>query len=534
MKSTIYLILFQIFLFFTSTTFAQEITPPLFGQDIVIQDQPGYNQRSVSVCSAFNGWLYSAYIMDSLNVSNFKVFRSQDHGVTWEPFYTPQWWIWDPSKTLNRVDLATCGSNLNDLKLLVGFSYDIFGTSYMGGLMRLNGVTAEMENDCLIYDDQEDIKDIDLCSDGNYTASGSIPGAVAFLYSQGNEVRIRISRDGGLTFNELHTIATCTYPGKPDKVSLAYGYSPLWDSGKFYAVWEAKNYLLFPNGHIYYSRSEGDLTTGFIPPVCLDSLNAYSSYQGSNPVICCQYGFLDNDNQNLTTIVLFEVPNFLNGGKDIMAFYNKEATTSTEFIPFSFTNPEHINQMPATAFNPYDSTFILTWYDKTLGTLPYITKEMNMSNPNSWNFVSDGYNDTQDLNEPHPQLCINPIQQSGACVWIRESNNEIGQAMYDFLYGINTNIYDKYTDSIASTSIAAPNPCNASTIIIFNMSDRGKAEIAIYSLQGKLISNNPEIEYHNGDNRITIQTLNFQAGTYIYTINTGTEIIRGKLCVYHN
>ena len=33
---------------------------PLFGKDIVINDQPDQDQHKVALCYAFNGWLYAA------------------------------------------------------------------------------------------------------------------------------------------------------------------------------------------------------------------------------------------------------------------------------------------------------------------------------------------------------------------------------------------------------------------------------------------------------------------------------------------
>jgi len=42
---------------------------PIFGKDIVINDQPGQNQQNLSVCSAFNGWLYAVYFYVEINQS---------------------------------------------------------------------------------------------------------------------------------------------------------------------------------------------------------------------------------------------------------------------------------------------------------------------------------------------------------------------------------------------------------------------------------------------------------------------------------
>jgi hypothetical protein len=33
---------------------------PVFGKDVVIHDNPGFNETATAVCSAFNGWLYAA------------------------------------------------------------------------------------------------------------------------------------------------------------------------------------------------------------------------------------------------------------------------------------------------------------------------------------------------------------------------------------------------------------------------------------------------------------------------------------------
>lgn len=57
---------------------------PLFGKDIVINDQPAQNQQGVTICSAFGGWLYPAYSHNNPdNMTSVTIMRSTDNGITW-------------------------------------------------------------------------------------------------------------------------------------------------------------------------------------------------------------------------------------------------------------------------------------------------------------------------------------------------------------------------------------------------------------------------------------------------------------------
>jgi len=57
---------------------------PLFGKDIVINDEPDQNRQVVRICSALNGWLFAVYSYnDSDNQAALTILKSTDAGINW-------------------------------------------------------------------------------------------------------------------------------------------------------------------------------------------------------------------------------------------------------------------------------------------------------------------------------------------------------------------------------------------------------------------------------------------------------------------
>src|SRR5512138_2622294 len=58
---------------------------PLFGKDIIIDNQPTQNQRNTAICSAFNGWLFafSAPYDSTDHTTHFYLLKSVDSGISW-------------------------------------------------------------------------------------------------------------------------------------------------------------------------------------------------------------------------------------------------------------------------------------------------------------------------------------------------------------------------------------------------------------------------------------------------------------------
>jgi hypothetical protein len=184
MKTTLSLLIFLLCLFSQHGLYAQPgslggpVVPyqlnrsPLFGQDIVISDQPLQNQRMAAICSAFNGWLYACftYFNTIYNSEGFQIFKSTDSGKSWtkinDVYGLPV------NQEFLSLDMVTIGDSLSNLKLFVGFVYALGSTSPGEGLVdRFNGITGDWEDGIL---QPHFCYSIALATDCTYPVSPSI------------------------------------------------------------------------------------------------------------------------------------------------------------------------------------------------------------------------------------------------------------------------------------------------------------------------------------------------------------------------
>jgi hypothetical protein len=455
---------------------------PAFGKDIIINYYPGQDQRNVTLCSAFNGWLYAAYSY-YYPVGQFmavNIYQSTDNGITWNSM---NWEVLPPTfGPPITVSIAAGGNTLSTLKLFVAWTITdttIYTYPGFGEIDRFNGVTGEWETMLTHFDN---CWDISLATDGLYPATNSNPFSVGVLYSvfhvpglYKDSVIFYSSGDGGMTFGNRQVLATTSkrFP----KVSLAYGRSHSDSTGRYFATWEEDQTYKSGIGDIYTSHSNPDFNSAFTNPVWVNSLDSSAINKSRRPVIACQSSGLDNDSSNLTELIMFEKqlsPNTY----DTRGFYNLKSTTSNQFDEFSITSLPNNKIQPDIAFNPFDSTFMLTYYDSVAHGLPFLINDVNLANPGAWNVQTQEYNDSPDIAAPFPIVALNPGEQAGATVWAKEGSGGNGVAMFDAPYSTYTEI--KNTKNENNTIIIYPNPardkckvqcakCNIKNIEIFNL-----------------------------------------------------------------
>jgi len=106
---------------------------PLFGKDIVIDNQPTLDQRQVAVCSAFNGWLYEVYSYNNIDVlASVRIMRSKDNGITW--FKLVDAYLGNSNCIFTKLDIIAPGTDTTNLKIFLG-SVWLDTISTVGGLM---------------------------------------------------------------------------------------------------------------------------------------------------------------------------------------------------------------------------------------------------------------------------------------------------------------------------------------------------------------------------------------------------------------
>jgi len=316
-----------------------------------------------------------------------------------------------------------------------------------------------------------------------------------------------------------------------EKVSLSFGRSITKDEGRYFAAWEKKEDANNSTGSIYSSHSEPDISSPFTTPVCLDSIESADIGKCNNPKISSQYGDLDNDSANLTSVVLYEKYNNVTNRYDLKGYYNLQPTTSNYFKPISFSDPSHYNRQSSIAFNPFDSIFMVTYFDSTGHKLPFLTNDFNLENPNQWDLVSSGYNDYPVTIAPYPRVIINEEEESGTVVWIADGTGEKGVAMFDAVYSTYTNFQDDTQKDGISIYRIYPNPCSSHANISFSLQNHQHITLTLYSLLGSYILTLVDNIFPPGNNNLLVYLKDLPTGTYLFTIRSETTFSIGKLCI---
>jgi len=504
---------------------------PLFGKDIVLNPRPDENQHTVRVCSAYNGWLYAIYSYDSLGYLWHTVIKSEDNGINWSLLLNEM--FPDQNCFFQSLDIMVLGNTITNLKLYfasVITNNNLLGYG-VGWVVRYNAITGVWEKTLF---ETDHIRDISFTSDFLFPADFADPYSIGVTismkgYSDDEYLYYYSSANGGESLVINDTLGISDKPFLD--LSLAYGRSPSWSSGRYYAVWEQADNVNSPTGHIYTAHTEPNFNSPFTKPVCIDSLDPSAINLCRNPVIACQYNDTDNDSANLTTVILYEQYDPLNDRFDVKGVYNLQSTLTSYFKPISFTNPAHENIQPDIAFNPYTSKFMATWYDATDHKLPFVTNNLNFQQPNDWTIVSAGYNDAPDLEDPNPKVRLNFNEQKGINVWRSEGAGGNGVALFDAEYSTWTSVSEINQGEGERLLGAYPNPCNQYLNIVFELEKTEKVTIRLYNLTGQGLELLCEQAYPSGKNIFRTATADLSPGTYIYSFKAGEFSGYGKFCI---
>jgi len=493
---------------------------PMFANDIVIHDSSAQNQRQVKICSAFNGWLYAVYTHHytkyQCNCPGITILKSIDNGITWN--------IIDdiPTSpgfdTISSMDIAVGGDSISNLKVflscvIVSGSIGIPGEgditrfdgdgNYLGGITFPTGITG-----------------IALSTDFIYPATSSNPFSIGVLYAHystfpilADSLVLLSSSNGGRIFDNYTTIASGT--SHIYDVSLTYGRSLSFSSGRYFAVWTQTGSFSNFTGHIFTAHSNPDFNSPFTNPVCLDSLDSSGINKMKKPVIACQFSGADNDSANLSEVILAEKQLSLNN-YDTRGFYNLQATTSNHFNEFTLSSSSNNKTEPDISYNPYSSTFMLTYYDSTLQSLPFLTNNVNLTNPETWNIITNAYNDSPNLSAPYPQVAINLGNQQGADIWVKEGTGGNGIALFDAPTHYFTGISGNNTTNQQAFQLY-PNPCNSILNISFELNRSELVKINLCNQLGETVGIITDNSYSEGRNLIKYDVSKLSTGCYLLT-----------------
>jgi hypothetical protein len=506
---------------------------PLFGYDVLINDQLSQNQRMLDVCSAFNGWLYAIYSHSESDGPWVAILKSINNGKTWSI-------IWDENSgsfgdSFTRLNLISTGNDTSNLYLFMSGCLFHQSSLIQNGFVSRFNCSSGLFEDGILNDDSHKMRDISISSDIIYPAVGSIPYSIAVVYSKakdfgvGDTVIFASSSNGGMSFNfRIGVASSLKYF---NRVSLAYGRSPSWSSGRYFAAWEEKLTSASTIGHIYTSHSEPNFNSSFTKPICLDSLDPSAINRARNPIISCQVNNSDNDSANLTEVVLFEKYKPSGGDYDVTGFYNLQATTTSHFRPLNIAATSNNELQPDISFNPYNSKFMVTYFDSTVKKLPFMTNDISLANPNSWNVVSQGYNDNSNLVAPYPKVEVNFGNQDGMNAWISEGTGGNGIALFDAPYSTYTGVSENNIGTSAKLIGSYPNPCSNTIKIVFELKNAGRVTINVTGIMGQALGTVTDQNYPAGRHVVQYNVSGIPGGNYIYKFRSGDFTTTGKFTV---
>ena len=504
----------------------------LFGKDIIINDKPTQNQKRVAICSAFNGWLYALIgYNDPIHGTNASgsLLRSTDSGISWSLLFDTYEGVGNSEYT--RLDILALGNTVADLKL---FIVAVFKTSLaitgQAGVSVYDGDGSWKYNLFLA----EGCYDMTVATDFIYPAISSNPNSLGLIYSMyhqnfGDSLCYRYSSDGGITISSYKVILATG--NRLHKVALAYGRSPSWPSGRYFAAWEERDNLNTLLGHIYTSHSEPNFTSPFITPIQLDNIDPGNINMCRNPTIACQYNNVDNDSSNLTEIIMFDRYNAATQRYDVKGYHNLQTANNTKFKPLNLTDSLHNNLTPDINFNPYDSTFMMTWHDSTAQKLSLLAHNYRLHNPDQWTVVSPGYNDTSNLSLPYPKVAMNFGLHTGANAWIAQRSDGKGVAMFDAVS--NTWGGVPGDGSITNDRLIAvyPNPCNTSLNVAFKIIKPENVTITLINLIGRSVASFVDKPNPVGRYNQTFDVSNVSPGSYVLNFRAGNLIQTCKVVI---
>lgn len=507
---------------------------PMFGEDVLINDQPLQNQQKVALCTAYNGWLFAAvtYKDPSQGIKAMAtVLKSKDNGLTWN-IVLDGWYSGGGIETVfSSVDILAIGDSDSNLKVIMALVAQNGSTGIGYGFVNgYNSETGTWEwNLCNVAS----CYDIAIASDYTFPATNSNPHSLGILYSRysmdGDSLIFLSSSNGGLSMDNRKVVALSS--SRLHKVALNYGRSPSWGSGRYFAAWEEQDDFGNMPGRIFTAHSNPNFNSPFTTPVNLDALDPLNDNMCSNPAIACQYSIADNDSANFTEVVIFDRFNPSANEYDIKGYYNLQAANHTHFKPFSVSDYTHNNYQPDVNFNPYDSTFMLTYVDSTAQKLPFLTKNFNFQNPDQWNVITSGYNDDPILGAAYPRVMVTSGLPKGANVWIGQRSIDKGMSLFDSPSHTWPDVPE--INSICGACIIGsyPNPCSGTINFAFELSKTEKVVIKIFSMMGQPIGIVTDQTYPGGKHVINHRVSFLPSGTYLYSFSSESYSSTGKFSI---
>ena len=504
---------------------------PLYGTDVYLHNNPSHDQRQAGLSVAFNGWLYACY---SLGYGGFIVVKSTDNGVTWDGWENTEW----SGYYFPKLDIVVTGNTVDSLQVWVAYTCldTSDSTSWFIGYENFDGNLNYIgTTDLDTFTSDIGYYDVAIASDYRNPAVGSNPYSLGILVSKWSSpydsLLFFTSGDGGQTFNARVTVTTSgSYLGG---VSLSYGKCQAYPKGRYFAAWEERDNQSASDCSIYTSHTISTFASDFVHGVRLDSIGG-GAILGlvKNPSISTQFSEDDNDQNDLTAVVLFDLDQNGNGETfGISGMYNKKTLSGGSWNQLTVSNSTDDCIQPDISFDPGYGNFLVTYFDSTTQKLFYVYEGLNLPSVNQWTVESSGYNDQANLVAPWPKVRINPAQEEVAHVWVGEWPSGKGAAMFDAEYSNYVGVSENHQSDLASLYGAFPDPCSTYTSIGFSLAVKTRVTLSMYSEYGKQLGVLMNQVCVPGKYDVRADMSGFPAGCYLYRFQAGDFTASGKIIV---
>lgn len=498
-----------------------------FGNDIVAHYEFGKYDANAVIDVAFNGWIYLANANTgymNINGNEVNLSISKDGGLTWQILSNVV-----PVGDISGVsDIEVTGNDTNHIRVYISyFSYSTMvlqPKGFVKAVEGLNGLPLPFEVE--IGDGSYPVSSVRLATDKHHIGAGSLGNSIGIIYAtQGigstntDSIVCLISNDTGSTSFAYHLIDSSSAFVLQDP-SLSYGYSPSWNSGKFFIAYRKGD-------HIAYCKNTSTMSSGFTNPINIDDLTG--AVQTAHPIIVCQNSSTDNDSTGLSTMIYTKGAD--SSGIKLNIFYNMQSSITdnwNHYVISSIQPSDYIYLQEAICFSEYNNNFYLTGYDRSTSSLFVINENFNFSNSTNWSIVTSKYNDSTYNFNHFTRTAISTFNNYIYTTWLSNLQPQVYKTLFDMeQIPLNTSI--KNLNELENC-IIYPNPSNEKLFI--NLPEKLKlnsVRISISNYSGRRISD--EVIKSN-QNKIALDVSQLFSGLYFISISSNSGItIKRKIII---
>jgi hypothetical protein len=174
---------------------------------------------------------------------------------------------------------------------------------------------------------------------------------------------------------------------------------------------------------------------------------------------------------------------------------------------------------------------MLTYYDATDQKLPLLKHDYNLENPDTWNIVSSGYNDSINLSAPYPQIVINKTLHQAVLAWIACYEFCNGVAMSDAEYRTWPGIPELIDTTNLFFSKVYPNPSSDRITLVFELKKPDKVIIKLQSILGQLWCILTDQSFDAGKHSLVYNMSDYSCGMYLISVLSNGFTATKKLSV---